>query len=1580
MKNKILIFFGLILLVFAFVGCKEKDEEPVFAGLEDKEILKGSTFNALEGVTVTDKEDGTIDVSAVSVDLTGFNPNVEGEYTITYSVTDSYGHTVTASRKIKVVYNDTEKPVFYGVQNKSIIVGDETYTHLSGVTAVDNIDDDVTEDIVASGTVDIWTPGEYTVNYEVEDSAGNKQTASRTITVGIGDAIFSDENLLGEAYTVNVADTAAEQKIEGISGGHISETYADYTLVKVVITASSTVAKAMTMSINGATSSSAAITIGTESAEYVKYFRISAPLENATLTMSFAAGTAVVSITETELYFASFEDIVAPEVSIADNADVYVPVDAPEAVVRAELLRNVQAQDNLDGVLTSSLDIDLLDANLSVAGEYTVKVYVEDRAGNVGELERTLVVAQARDMHFFPDPEFNGELGDYIKLSTGAGGQTSLAIVDGVLKYEVIKAGGWASGDSPYLNGLTTDLLTSGYYYMLKFDVKADMARNIIIRAGHELLEEPWIEDFAVGRPKYALTTDFQTVYYIFYVSKATSSIGSKTIKFEIQCGSIDWANEDNNNIYFDNMQIYKLTNVNEKPVITQAENVKTTYTLGDDLPDLASFITATDLEDGPITITSAMINDGGLDMNVAGTYTVVYTVTDSNGASSTHEIIINVIEEEDTIGPVITIAPEALAYLEANQPDQGTDLTGVVAILADFITITDNVDGNITFNINMVNLDGLNLTNPAPGTYHLVIKTKDSSGNDSNTVELELVVKDAQPPKFLMAGPVVLYVGDTYNPFLGVMINDNVDGLSEITLDNITGLEQFMNAQGEVTTAGTFQVTYTATDAAGNEGTKTIAIEVKENPVNFDDSTYLDIVPKISWLSAGGSGSTKENTPEGGVIVNFKPSSDGWASAVHLKCDRNINLVSGETYKLVIEAKAELPREIAIMFKNGDGEVITGFQTGSNARLLLGVMDDFYVYEFVFTVENSNASNCTFEVHLNYDYGFNEINTRVEQQIEFKQLRLYSTAGVLPPLNLPETVIYNDFEGYEDNEAYQAASDDNIVGTRIGSGDFVKNKGELIVVNGNKLLVQNFDGAVGNTHGIRFKISKDDIPSNIQYIAIWMKASSIDNYQATTPIRVFCYDSSNSNSEITESIIGSKEALLDGTFIYIPVSQLKSTTVQVSVIIYVQASASGVLYFDDLLLVKNTLTDYGHVVLEDFENYDAEDTVVVGNRIGGSNFLKENGAIVGEDNKVLKQNFTYNTNGTNGLRFKISLEDIPLGVKYIAVYMKVSDISKVQEFKAFRYTSSNANTDISNKLIAEKAKLTNGCYVYLPISALAADTVEVCIMINVNSGATGELIYDDLMLRKDFVPASAPVVSISDEHLAELSRSTLKAGESLLPLLDVLLSMIDINDPEDGQIAATAAMCDFGNLDPSNPAMGLYNVKIKAVDSDGNESNELIVPLSILTVLNDFEDYADDEEFKADPVFIGFRVSGGNFVLENGSLVVGENQKLQQDSGTGLNGIKFNITKAALTALGAEYFGIRIKTSAEVSAIRAFGYPESGNHEINTVIGSKDNLANGTYVFIPVSALNNEDTSVSIQINVTGGSGSIYYDNFVIR
>ncbi|CEH32875.1 glycosyl hydrolase family 18 protein [Romboutsia lituseburensis] len=96
----------------------EENKAPVFSGIANKTIKVGEIFDALSGVTATDKEDGNL---TDKIKVSGkADTSKAGKYELTYSVTDSKGLTTTAKRTITVesvsVEGDTydSTKIYYG--------------------------------------------------------------------------------------------------------------------------------------------------------------------------------------------------------------------------------------------------------------------------------------------------------------------------------------------------------------------------------------------------------------------------------------------------------------------------------------------------------------------------------------------------------------------------------------------------------------------------------------------------------------------------------------------------------------------------------------------------------------------------------------------------------------------------------------------------------------------------------------------------------------------------------------------------------------------------------------------------------------------------------------------------------------------------------------------------------------------------------------------------------------------------------------------------------------------------------------------------------------------------------------------------------------------------------------------------------------------------------------------------------------------------------------------------------------------------------------------------------------------------
>jgi len=134
------------------------------------------------GEAYTDPGTTADDGSAVTIDGSTVDVNVEGDYVVTYTATDGEGNKGMASRTVEV--RDTTKPVISinGGQSVTVELGG-TYDEL-GATVSDN-DPAYDGTASASETVDAGTVGVYTVTYTAPaDAAGNEpDPVSRTVTV-----------------------------------------------------------------------------------------------------------------------------------------------------------------------------------------------------------------------------------------------------------------------------------------------------------------------------------------------------------------------------------------------------------------------------------------------------------------------------------------------------------------------------------------------------------------------------------------------------------------------------------------------------------------------------------------------------------------------------------------------------------------------------------------------------------------------------------------------------------------------------------------------------------------------------------------------------------------------------------------------------------------------------------------------------------------------------------------------------------------------------------------------------------------------------------------------------------------------------------------------------------------------------------------------------------------------------------------------------------------------------------------------------------------------------------------------------
>jgi surface protein len=265
---------------------------------------------------------------------------------------------------------------------------------------------------------------------------------------------------------------------------------------------------------------------------------------------------------------------------------------------------------------------------------------------------------------------------------------------------------------------------------------------------------------------------------------------------------------------------------------------------------------TATDNTGSAVTVSSAH----NIDAATPGTYYVTYTASDAEGNTATLTRTVIVL---DTTAPVITL--NGSATVQMNEDTVYSELGA---------TATDNVDGVITVN------NTHNINTATPGTYVVTYTATDSAGNTA-TLARTVVVSDTTAPAITLNGgaSVQISANTTYTE-LGATAVDNVDGTVSVT------------SSGSVnnTVVGTYVITYSATDVAGNSSSVTRTVQVLQP----------DYIAPVITLIGGASVQMNVDTPysELGVTV-----TDNVDTFVNVSTQNNINVATPGTYLVTYSA-----------------------------------------------------------------------------------------------------------------------------------------------------------------------------------------------------------------------------------------------------------------------------------------------------------------------------------------------------------------------------------------------------------------------------------------------------------------------------------------------------------------------------------------------------------------------------------------------------------------------------------------------------------------------------------------------------
>lgn len=299
------------------------------------------------------------------------------------------------------------------------------------------------------------------------------------------------------------------------------------------------------------------------------------------------------------------------------------------------------------------------------------------------------------------------------------------------------------------------------------------------------------------------------------------------------------------------------------------------------------------------------------------GTYSVTASSTDAAGNVGTdatsNELVINNV-------PAVTVT--TLTTNDATPVIAGTVSAGTLQVVVNSRTYTPG-DGNLTVN-------GTNWTLQIPtahvlpaGTYNVVASATSSSGTGSDTTTNELTIDTTAPvvtvSQLTTNDTTPVITGTVDSGTLKVVVNNRTynAGDGNLTVSGTNWSLQVPSAH--VLTTGTYSVTASSTDAAGNVGTDTTTSElvVTDLPVVIvNPLTTNDTTPAITGTVSAGTLQ---------VVVNSQTYTAG---------DGNLS-VSGTNWTLQIPAAAALTAGTYSVTASATGSTGTGTDSTSNELII---------------------------------------------------------------------------------------------------------------------------------------------------------------------------------------------------------------------------------------------------------------------------------------------------------------------------------------------------------------------------------------------------------------------------------------------------------------------------------------------------------------------------------------------------------------------------------------------------------------------------------------------------------------------
>ncbi|PKK96453.1 MAG: hypothetical protein CVV58_06280, partial [Tenericutes bacterium HGW-Tenericutes-3] len=570
---------------------------------------------------------------------------------------------------------DTTPPLFFGIADQVIDVG-TAFNPLTGVTAIDDVDGNITDDIVVTGTYDVNTAGIYTINYAVEDAAGNDASGSMQLIVRIppeselyitnGD--FSEPlegtwtHWAGEggASSATIVDGVLEYDITAAGSQWYSNQFAQPNL---------TIPQGLGFTLEFKAKADAArpLRVKLENAQYVGYLDESVALTTEWQTFQIEFFVTAPTITNGKLIFGA-GTMMALDSVVGALTTIYlddVKFIEHEPVEDTEAPMIIGATDKTIGLaepfnpLTGITVSDNMDVNINVdnivvtgtvdnntPGEYILTYTLSDASYNQTVVTRTITVING----VVPSTWLvvNGDFAEDQATPLAQPAETGWGW-HGAATFTASISGGIATIDVKTLGTVPygvqfyqqNRVIEQGRIYQVTFDAKADIARPIQVA-----LEE------GTSR-RFDQIVDITTEWVTYTIIIDHILPGYTNGKFAFFMGLVGSTSVPTK-IYLDNITVETIAAAVDTvaPVLTGVGDYNVMQNFAFDPLQNVNFF---DTFDKDLTVDDIVVT-GTVDTAVVGDYVLTYSLTDASNNTATYERTIHVLAPENMLDSTLVL------------------------------------------------------------------------------------------------------------------------------------------------------------------------------------------------------------------------------------------------------------------------------------------------------------------------------------------------------------------------------------------------------------------------------------------------------------------------------------------------------------------------------------------------------------------------------------------------------------------------------------------------------------------------------------------------------------------------------------------------------------------------------------------------------------------------------------------------------------------------------------------------------------------------------------------------------------